>query len=143
MQNCVGAIDGMHVSTYMPSSKQIPHRGRKTIVTQNVLCACSFDMLFTFIISGWEGTANDSQIFMSAVTNTEYRFPNPPEGKYYIVDSSFTNMHGYLTLYRGERYHLQDYQGRGRQSKTSKELFNYHHSSLQNVIEHCFGVVKK
>ena len=47
-----------------------------------------------------------------------------------------------LSSYRGEIYHLQDYHGRVRQPRTYKELFNYRHSSLRNIIECCFGVLK-
>lgn len=49
-------------------------------MTQNVLCACSFEMLFTFVLAGWEGTANDSRILVTAVTDPKYSFPKPPEG---------------------------------------------------------------
>ncbi|KAK2661763.1 hypothetical protein Ddye_000337 [Dipteronia dyeriana] len=51
-------------------------------------------------------------------------------------------MLGFLTPYRGERYHLRDYEGPERAPRGPKELFNYRHSSLQNVIELCFGVLK-
>ncbi|KAK9289613.1 hypothetical protein L1049_007770 [Liquidambar formosana] len=90
-----------------------------------------------------EGTAYDSRIFVSAVTNPEYKFPKPPEGKCYVVDFGFTNVHGFLSPYRGERYHLQEYRGRCHQPTNAKELFNYRHSSLRNVIERCFEVLKK
>uniref|UniRef100_A0A0R0I5A0 DUF8040 domain-containing protein n=1 Tax=Glycine max TaxID=3847 RepID=A0A0R0I5A0_SOYBN len=45
--NCIGAIDGTHVSAWAPTSKQTAFRGRKVLVTQNVLAVCDFDMLFT------------------------------------------------------------------------------------------------
>ena len=51
-------------------------------------------------------------------------------------------MPDFLSPYYGERYHLYDYRGRGRQPTNKEELFNYHHSSLRNVIERCFGVLK-
>ena len=51
-------------------------------------------------------------------------------------------MPDFLSPYRGERYHLHDYRDRGRQPTNKEELFNYCHSSLQNVIERCFGVLK-
>ncbi|KAK9272325.1 hypothetical protein L1049_002696 [Liquidambar formosana] len=41
----------------------------------------------------------------------------------------------------GERYNLQDYRG-GRNPRNLRELFNYGHSLLRNVIEQCFGVLK-
>ncbi|KAL0006888.1 hypothetical protein SO802_008390 [Lithocarpus litseifolius] len=40
-----------------------------------------------------------------------------------------------------ERYHLRDFRG-GDRPEGAKELFNYRHSSLRNVIERCFGVLK-
>ena len=59
------------------------------------------------------------------------------------MDSGYANQTGYLAPFRGERYHLQDYKGgRQRQPRSVKELFNYRHSSLRNVIERCFGVLK-
>ena len=44
------------------------------------MCACSFDMMFTFVYTGWEGTANDSRVFMDALTRVENQFPFPNEG---------------------------------------------------------------
>ncbi|XP_026451850.1 uncharacterized protein LOC113352220 [Papaver somniferum] len=141
-QDCVGAIDGTHISACVPASKQIPFRGRKAQITQNIMCACSFDMLFTFVYTGWEGTANDARVLMDAISNEENKFPMPREGKYYVVDSAYTNMPRFLTPYRGERYHLRDFRGRSRQANGPMELFNHRHSSLRNVIERCFGVWK-
>ena len=46
-----------------------------------------------------------------------------------------------ITPYRGVRYHLKEYSRRGPQN--AKELFNHRHSSLRNVIERTFGVLKK
>ena len=63
-------------------------------------------------------------------------------GKYYVVDSGYASQSGFLTPFRGERYHLPDYKGFRRSPRTTKELFNYRHSSLQNVIERTFGVLK-
>jgi len=46
-----------------------------------------------------------------------------------------------MTLYRGVRYHLKEFTRRGPQNP--RELFNHCHSSLRNVIERTFGVLKK
>lgn len=79
-QKCIGAIDGTHVAAWAPAQKQTSYRGRKVLVTQNVMCACDFDMMFTFVYTGWEGTANDSRVFADAVTRPENKFPFPNEG---------------------------------------------------------------
>ncbi|MCL7039415.1 hypothetical protein MKW94_017860, partial [Papaver nudicaule] len=140
--DCIGAIDGTHISACVPACKQIPFRGRKVQITQNIMCACSFDMLFTFVYTGWEGTTNDARVLMDAISNEENKFPMPKEGRYYILDSAYTNMPGFLTPYRGERYHLRDFRGRSRQPKGPMELFNHRHSSLRNVIKRAYGVLK-
>ncbi|XP_042487690.1 uncharacterized protein LOC122067917 [Macadamia integrifolia] len=112
------------------------------ITTQNVMCACSFDMKFTFVYAGWEGSANDCRVFNRALEDPTLRFPHPPQGKYYVVDSGYASRNGYLTPFKGERYHIPDYNGGRRQPRSTKELFNYRHSSLRNHIERCFGILK-
>jgi hypothetical protein len=62
-------------------------------------------------------------------------------GKYYLGDAGFMLKKGVITPYRGVRYHLKEYSARAPQNM--KELFNHRHSSLRNVIERCFGVLKK
>jgi len=47
----------------------------------------------------------------------------------------------FLSPYCGELYHSHDYRGQ-RTSQGPKELFNCTQSSLRNVIEMCFGVLK-
>lgn len=46
------------------------YRGRKNFPTQNV-SACSFDMIFTYILPGWEGTASDSRILKNALSRED------------------------------------------------------------------------
>ncbi|RXH88618.1 hypothetical protein DVH24_000217 [Malus domestica] len=43
------------------------------------MLACSFDMMFTYVCTGWEGTSNDSRVLMDAITREENRFPMPKE----------------------------------------------------------------
>ncbi|KAK6252766.1 hypothetical protein QUC31_014486 [Theobroma cacao] len=52
------------------------------------------------------------------------------------------NMLGFLTPILRERYHLNNFSSSGWESRGKEELFNYQHSSLRNVIERCFGVLK-
>ncbi|XP_028103956.1 uncharacterized protein LOC114303005 [Camellia sinensis] len=140
-EDCVGAIDGTLVDAWVPASRQNTFRGRKSTISQNVLAACDFDMLFTFINSGWEGSAHDNAILIDSITRADLQFPHPPNGKYYLVDAGFTNMPGFLAPFRSQRYHLQEF--RGRHYSGPKELFNHRHLSLRNVIERTFGVLKK
>ncbi|KAL4018331.1 hypothetical protein IC575_021922 [Cucumis melo] len=62
--------------------------------------------------------------------------------QYYLVDSGYSNMPGFLAPFRGQRYHLRDFREKRHRPRGREEVFNYQHSSLQNVIERCFGVLK-
>jgi hypothetical protein len=62
-------------------------------------------------------------------------------GKYYLVDSGYPNRLGYLAPYKGTKYHLQEFRD-GPEPEGKEELFNYTHSSLRNVVERSFGVLK-
>ncbi|KAG5553338.1 hypothetical protein RHGRI_011268 [Rhododendron griersonianum] len=77
------------------------------------MAACSFDMRFTYVLSGWEGIANDSRVFLECVNNPAMGFPKPPEGKYYVMDSGYTNMSGFFNHCIEERG-LNNFRGHGR-----------------------------
>lgn len=62
-------------------------------------------------------------------------------GKFYLVDSGYPNRQGYLAPYRGTKYHLPEFQ-QGPMPRGKKDVFNFAHSSLRNVIERSFGVLK-
>ena len=84
MQKCIGAIDGTHVAAWAPAHKQISYRDRKVQITQNIICVCSFDMMFTFVYTGWEETAKDSRVFLDAIGREENGFPHPNVGTYTV-----------------------------------------------------------
>ena len=67
MQDCIGAIDGTHVYAKVPAKLQAAFRGRKNAPTQNVLAAVNFDLKFTYILAGWEGSAHDATILADAL----------------------------------------------------------------------------
>ena len=73
-------IDGTHVIAVIPIDKSIPYFGRKKYPTQNVIAACDFDMLFTFVLPGWEGSAHNTSIFLDTIRKQSNNFPNPPLG---------------------------------------------------------------
>ena len=67
-QDCVGAIDGTHVRASVPLEIQGRFRGREDGTTQNVLAAISFDLKFTYVLAGQEGSAYDSRVLNDAFT---------------------------------------------------------------------------
>jgi len=46
---------------------QAAFRGRKNYPTQNVLAAVDFDLKFTYVLAGWEGSAHDVTILADAL----------------------------------------------------------------------------
>jgi hypothetical protein len=46
---------------------QSAFRGRKHYTTQNVLAAVDFDLKFTYVLAGWEGSAHDVVILADAL----------------------------------------------------------------------------
>ena len=77
----MGAIDGTHISASTPFGRTTAFRDKRSDITQNVMCACNFDMRFTYVHSGWKGSANDSRVMQDALGHAEYEFPWPPRGK--------------------------------------------------------------
>ena len=62
--------------------KQHTYRGRKGEPTTNHMCACDFDLKFTYACVGWEWLAHDTRIFLSYLNNVSDNFPNLPLGLY-------------------------------------------------------------
>jgi len=46
----------------VPAKIQAAFRGRKNHPTQNLLAAVDFDLKFTYVLAGWEGSAHDATI---------------------------------------------------------------------------------
>lgn len=51
------------------------------------------------------------------------------------------NCEGFLTPFRGQRYHLSVWKS-GAHPVSAEEYFNMKHSQARNVIERCFGLLK-
>ncbi|KAH7836060.1 hypothetical protein Vadar_032361 [Vaccinium darrowii] len=75
--NYVGAIDGTQIEAWVPRNRQVVSRRRKPTVTQNVMAICSFDVKFTYVYPGWEGSAHNGRVFSAAASNTANNFSYP------------------------------------------------------------------
>ncbi|ETV67533.1 hypothetical protein H257_16264 [Aphanomyces astaci] len=64
--NCRMAVDGTHIPVSVPTKDVKAYQGRKGF-TQNVLAACDFNMVFTYVLAGWEGSAGDGRIYADAL----------------------------------------------------------------------------
>ena len=115
-KDCRMALDGTHIPAFVPAHLAKPYRNRKGFLSQNVLAACSFDMRFTYVLAGWEGSAADSTVLSDAYT----KGLTVPEGKYDLADAGYGLSRRILTPYRGVRYHLKEWkQGRQRYSEVA------------------------
>ncbi|KAL4580027.1 hypothetical protein LXL04_016201 [Taraxacum kok-saghyz] len=140
-KGAVGALDGILIHAVVPVRKQDLYRCRgKGDCFQNVLAICDFNMIFTFVVAGWEGIAHDSRILSEALSDPDAPFPLPPPDKYYLCDAAYAHIRGFMAPYRNVRYWLGDF--RRRRALNNKEKFNHAHAKLQNVIECAYGVLK-
>ena len=105
LQNCIGAIDGMHVPITIRQDNASPYRNRKGTLSQNIMFACDFNLKFTFISSGWEESASDAGVLRSALGKGFIM----PVGKFYLVDGGYANTPSFLAPYRGVKSHLNEF----------------------------------
>ncbi|KAF5445441.1 hypothetical protein F2P56_034489 [Juglans regia] len=140
-EKCLGAMDGTMIDAAAPSRLSNAYRNHRGRIAQNVLCLCDFDMKFTYVYTGWEGIAHDAQVFLDALSRSPNKFPWPPQGHYYLVDSAFPCIEKFMPPYPRERYHRSDRYS-GHQFRGYKDYFNFCHSSLRNIIERTFALLK-
>ena len=117
----------------------VAFRGRKRYTSQNVLAAVDFDMRFTSVLAGWEGSAHDASILAHSLSRPDGL--QIPEGKFYLGDAGCACRPGILPPFRKTRYHLNEFSPRYR-PQNAKELFNLRHSSLRVTIERAFAALK-
>ncbi|KAL0396244.1 UNVERIFIED_CONTAM: hypothetical protein Scaly_0072800 [Sesamum calycinum] len=104
---CLGALDGTHIEVRVPDSDKGHYRNRKCQISINVLGVCNTEGKFIYALSGWEGSAADGRVLRDAIHRpTGLKVPT---GKYYLFDNGYSNVEGFLTPYRGVRYHLKEW----------------------------------
>ena len=103
--DCLGALDGTHIAVHLPAENAGPFRNRKETLSQNVLAVCNFDLQFSYVLPGWEGSSHDARVLNDATQNKGFSIPR---GKYYLADAGYSNRDWLLTPYRGVRYHLKE-----------------------------------
>jgi len=145
-----------------------PFYGRKPYPIQNVLEVVDFDLRFTYILVGWEGSAHDLTILRDVLQRPNgLRVPEVTTGllanffisinfeftlmrsltfllwtigKFYLCDAGYDTRPSFLAPYCAVRYHLSEFSGRA--PSNYKELYNYRHSSLQTTVEWAFRWLK-
>jgi DDE superfamily endonuclease len=87
-RDCIGAIDGTHIEVYVDTAQVPAFRNRKGTLSQNVLGVCTFDLQFSYIYPGWEGSAHDVRVLDDAMNQGDFEIP---AGKFYLADAGYTN----------------------------------------------------
>ena len=104
-KDAIGAIDGSHIPIAPPARLASAYRNRKGFISQNCLFACDFNLCFTYMLMGWEGSASDAHIFGDAcMCNLEI-----PEGQYLLGDLRFPSKPSLLVPYHRVCYHLAEW----------------------------------
>lgn len=115
-------------------------KNKHGIVTQNVLAACNFDMRFTYVLPGWEGSAPDARVLGDAASNQGLAVPSQ---SYYLADAAYHNTDWLLTPYRGVRSRFSESEAENAAPENAKELFNLRHAALRQVVDRSIGALRK
>ncbi|KAL0449386.1 UNVERIFIED_CONTAM: hypothetical protein Slati_1495000 [Sesamum latifolium] len=140
LQGYLGALDEPYIDVHVKAQDRARYRTRKGSIAVNVLGVCNRDMHFIYVLARWEGSAADSRVLRDAITRpTGLKIPR---GNYYLVNSVYSNAEGFLSPYRGVRYHLKEWESGNNTPQNHQEFFNMKHASARNVIERTFGLLK-
>ncbi|KAL4344305.1 hypothetical protein AHAS_Ahas11G0165100 [Arachis hypogaea] len=122
-KGCLGALDGTYIDVTVPEEDKSRYRIRKVDGNDLHRIQESLEMLFHVVITS--------------------RFQLVCNKNYYLVDAGCTNCKGFLAPYRQTRYHVQEWAHGRNTPRNFREYFNKKHSSARNIIERCFGLLKK
>ena len=57
---------------------QAAYRNRKGYTSQNVLTVVDFNLKFTYLVAGWEGSVQDALVLRDAMSDPAFSFTTPP-----------------------------------------------------------------
>ncbi|XP_042027630.1 uncharacterized protein LOC121774831 [Salvia splendens] len=106
-QGCVGALDDTHILVLVSSTDKPRYQIQKGLIATNTLAICDHNMQFLYVLIGWERLAGDSCVLRDAVSRVNGL--KVPKGYYYLCDNGYANSNGFLTPFRGVRYHLKEW----------------------------------
>ncbi|KAF8389677.1 hypothetical protein HHK36_024196 [Tetracentron sinense] len=65
--HCQESPGGSYIPAMVKIEDQPRYRTRKGRIAQNVMAAVGFDLKFTYVLAGWEGSARDPKVLKAAV----------------------------------------------------------------------------
>ncbi|KAL8457177.1 hypothetical protein ACS0TY_035138 [Phlomoides rotata] len=66
-QGCLGALDDTYIDVHIPIIEKGRYRNRKGQVSINILSVCDMNMIFVYVLMGWESSAADSRLLINAI----------------------------------------------------------------------------
>ncbi|KAL8556202.1 hypothetical protein ACS0TY_003842 [Phlomoides rotata] len=122
-------VNGTFINVRVPALDRDRYRTRKGQIATNVLAVCDIDLRFIYVLPGWEGPASDARILRDSINRTHGL--KVPLGNYYLCDNA--NSPGFMALYRGVRYYLNEWGPATTQPANFQEHFNMRHTKARNV----------
>ena len=104
-KDVIGTLDGSHLHTAPASMERSAFWNRKGFVSHNCLFACNFGLLFTYALTRWEGSANDTRVYQDAHSKDLHINTS----KYFLADAGFPLRPELLVPYRNVHYHLAEW----------------------------------
>lgn len=138
-KNCVGVVDCTHLPVTVPPQEALPFLSQQGETSQKIFIACDFDLLFTFVLAGYEGSMEDNVVWDYAKQNNFI----VPDGKYVLGDAGFDLDMKCQTPFKGFKYHHRESSGNDAEPQNYQELYNKRHATLRNDVERIKGAVKK
>ena len=68
LQHALEAIDDSYIHLVASLGNCDACQNCKGFISQNCLLCCSFDLLFTYALTGWEGSAADARLYDEAIS---------------------------------------------------------------------------
>ncbi|KAL0325113.1 UNVERIFIED_CONTAM: hypothetical protein Sradi_5080600 [Sesamum radiatum] len=90
---------------------------------------------------GCLGALDDTYIDVRVPAEDRARY-RTCKGNYYLVDNGYSNGKGFLSPYRGLRYHLKEWDSGCNAPHNQEEYFNMKHARARNVIKRTFDLLK-
>lgn len=143
MPNCIGAIDGKHITIQAPpwsGSQYYNYKGRFSVV---LLAVCDTDYKFTMVDVGQYGSVSDGGVFSGSslgkrileekanIPVHNLRLPNSQDSTpaFFVADQAFPLSKRIMRPYPGKRL------------TKDQQIFNYRLSRARGLIENTFGIL--
>ncbi|MQM21796.1 hypothetical protein Taro_054841 [Colocasia esculenta] len=92
-KNALGAIDDTHILVKVARDEQGLWRSHKGWTSQNVMACVNFDLLFLYVVVGWEGSASDMKVLTWSIDDGSF---GVPEGRINLHDLILINISVYI-----------------------------------------------